>query len=174
MILSGILGGLAALSLTLLLWQWFLGARFPLHVRTACPPAPAISILKPLKGRDDTTAASLESWMTQHYAGPLQILFGIADGQDPVRPVVEEWLRRHPNCDAQLIVCPERPGINGKMATAAQLEKSARHDLLLVSDADTRVPADFLANMAAPLRDANVALVNCFYRLANPATAAMQ
>ncbi len=50
----------------------------------------------------------------------------------------------------------------------------AKYDLILVSDADVRVPPDFLVNMVAPLREPEVALVNCFYRLANPATRAMQ
>jgi ceramide glucosyltransferase len=43
-----------------------------------------------------------------------------------------------------------------------------------VSDADVRVPPDFLANVVAPLRESEVGLVNCFYRLANPTTLAMQ
>jgi ceramide glucosyltransferase len=37
-----------------------------------------------------------------------------------------------------------------------------------------RVPPDFLANVVAPLRDSKLGLVNCFYRLANPTTPAMQ
>ena len=37
-----------------------------------------------------------------------------------------------------------------------------------------RVPPDFLANVVAPLRDPGTGLVNCFYRLANPATTAMR
>ena len=48
--------------------------------------------------------------------------------------------------------------------------------MILVSDADVRVPPDFLANVVAPLASMteNRALVNCFYRLANPTTTAMQ
>ena len=46
--------------------------------------------------------------------------------------------------------------------------------MILVSDADVRVPPDFLTNVVAPLRDPKTGLVNCFYRLANPATTAMQ
>ena len=46
--------------------------------------------------------------------------------------------------------------------------------MIIVCDADVRVPADFFANFVAPLRDEKIALVNCFYRLANPTTAAMR
>lgn len=44
----------------------------------------------------------------------------------------------------------------------------------MVSDADVRVSADFLANAVPPLRVPEVGLVNCFYRLANPSTLAMR
>jgi ceramide glucosyltransferase len=44
----------------------------------------------------------------------------------------------------------------------------------MISDADVKVPADFAANVTPWLSDPAVGLVNCFYRLANPSTAAMQ
>ena len=135
---------------------------------------PAVSILKPLKGCDETTAASLESWFNQNYFGQVQILLGVADANDPVCKIVRELLQKHPACDAQLIICADIFGANAKVSTLAQLEKLAKHDLILISDADVRVPPDFLANFVAPLREKETGLVNCFYRLANPMTAAMQ
>src|SRR5439155_11727545 len=48
------------------------------------------------------------------------------------------------------------------------------HDLFVISDADVRVPPDFLANVLAPLHDAQIGLVNCFYRLANPVSLPMR
>ena len=54
----------------------------------------------------------------------------------------------------------------------------AKHDLLVISDADVRVPPDLLANLVRlPARAALVrppGLACCFYRLANPATLAMR
>ncbi len=175
MIADSIFAALAVLSSALLLWQWLAAQSFPLHQRTAEPGfTPAISILKPLKGCDDTTAASLESWLNQNYSGQLQVLFGVADARDPVCKITTELLKKYPQLDAQLVVCNEALGANAKVSTLAQLEKSAKHELVLISDADVRVPPDFLANFVAPLRDEKIALVNCFYRLANPTTFAMQ
>ena len=80
-----ILAALALLSLALALWQWLAARRFPLHKRIAEPNlSPPISILKPLKGCDKTTAESLQSWFNQNYAGQTQILFGVVDANDPV------------------------------------------------------------------------------------------
>ncbi len=191
---------LALLSLALLFWQWLAAARFPLHRRvTDLSFAPAISLLKPLKGCDATAAESLQSWFQQNYTGQIQILFGVADAGDPVCKIVRELIERNPGRDAQLIVCAESLGANGKVSTLVQLERLAKYEMILVSDADVRVPPDFLANIAAPLGDEGRAgsplraettqahdgahgvtrptaagLVNCFYRLANPATMAMR
>jgi ceramide glucosyltransferase len=169
------LAALALLSLALALWQWLAARRFPLHRRvTDFSFAPAITLLKPLKGCDATTAESLQSWFDQNYPGRIQTLFGVADAGDPVCPIVRELIEKNPGRDAQLVVCAESLGANGKISTLIQLERLAKHPLILVSDADVRVPPDFLANIAAPLRDPETGLVNCFYRLANPVTTAMR
>ena len=166
---------LACLSLALALWQWLAARRFPLHQRVTDPSfTPAVTLLKPLKGGDATTAASLQSWFDLDYAGPTQLLFGVADASDPVCKTVRALIEKNPGRDAQLMVCGESLGTNGKISTLIQLERSAKHELILVSDADVRVRADFLVNAVAPLRDDETALVNCFYRLANPVTAAMR
>ncbi len=173
--LNLIFGGLATLSCALLLWQFFAARRFPLHQKNSEPGfAPAVSILKPLKGGDASTRASLHSWFQQNYAGPVQILFGVADANDPVCRLVRELIAENPNVSAQLVVCGALSGMNAKAAKLAQLEELVQHGLILISDADVRVPPDFLASFVAPLRDEKTALVNCFYRLANPTTNAMR
>jgi len=173
--LNSIFTALAVLSLALVFWQYVAGRKFPMHRRSAGPAfSPAISILKPLKGCDVTTAESLQSWFNQDYQGALQILFGVANADDPVCGVVRELIQKNPKADAQLVICAESPGANAKVSTLIQLEKVAKYDLILTSDADVRVPADFLGNAVAPLRAPEIALVNCFYRLANPVNLAMQ
>jgi len=106
-----ILAPFALLSLALALWQWLAARRFPLHKRIAEPDfSPSISILKPIKGCDKTTAESLQSWLGQNYTGQIQILFGVADANDPVCEIVRKLLRENPSHDAQLLVCSESLG----------------------------------------------------------------
>ena len=96
-VLNLIFAALALLSLALLLWQWLAARRFPLHQRAANPAfAPAITLLKPLKGCDDTMPDSLRSWFNQNYSGPVQILFGVADADDPVCEVVRQLITENP------------------------------------------------------------------------------
>jgi ceramide glucosyltransferase len=202
-ILSTILAILALLSLVLTLWQWFVARRFSLHQRVGNKSfAPAVTLLKSLKGSDAATEDCLRSWFAQDYAGNIQILFAVASADDPACEVVRKLMLEFPARDTQLIVCGPLSGANAKVSKLAELEKLAKHDVLVISDADVRVPPDFLANAVAPLREddgragsplpaafefvqdgahpavagrpANIGLVNCFYRLANPATLAMQ
>ena len=173
--LNLILAAFASLSCAIALWQWLAARKFPLNQKIAVPGfAPAVSILKPLKGCDETTAASLASWFQQNYAGSTEVLFGVADANDPVCEIVRQLIAENPNCRAQLVICENLAGTNAKAAKLAQLEKIAAHDLILISDADVRVPPDFLASFVAPLRDEKTALTSCLYRLANPATTAMR
>ncbi len=169
-----VLATLAVLSLALLLWQWLEATLFPLHRREPDTGfAPALTLLKPLKGADAETGTCLRSWLAQDYAGPVQFLFAVATENDPAVAVVRRLQAEFPKADAQLVVCPERLGLNSKVSKLAQLEPHVKHAFLVVSDADVRVPPDFLRQAVQPLRDPAVGLVNPFYQLATPATPAM-
>lgn len=192
-----ILFGLAVLSAVLGLWQWIAALRFPLHKRaSATSTCPGLTLLKPLKGCDSLTETCLRSWLKQDYHGPAQFLFGVASAEDPVCDVVRALLAECPEVDGHLAVCPEVIGANAKVSTLAQLQPKARHDILVVSDADVSVELDFLTQLVQPLAGAgaetnedegrgrgtktisgtlaDVGLVSCFYRLANPSTLAMR
>lgn len=204
MILHGILVALTFLSLGLTLWQWLAARRFPLHRRcdrsaglrpgvpdreaaqaaaVQSPALPSVTLLKPLKGTDEHTEACLRSWFTQDYAGDIQLLFAVTDAGDPVCEVVQKLLREFSQHDARLVICAERRGANAKVSKLAQLQPLAKHGVLVVSDADVRVPAELLTNLVAPLvsewratgtATRRAGLVNCFYHLANPTTPAMR
>jgi ceramide glucosyltransferase len=187
---NAIFAGLAILSLALALWQWWVTLRFPLHRRIVKSSfAPAVTLLKPVKGCDETTADSLQSWFDQSYTGPVQILFGVHSAADPVCKIIPDLIQKNPGCDTQLVICGESLGTNGKVSTLIQLERLAKYELILVSDADVRVPRDFLANIVTSLAPSEsekaivpspdrmkkeIGLVSCFYRLANPTTMSMR
>ena len=165
---------LTCLSAALTFWRWMVGIRFPLHRRVPAPAMPPpVTLLKPLKGADAQLRSCLESWLQQDYRGPVQILFGVASADDPAGAIVRELLADHPLADAQLVLCRQSLGANAKVSTLTQLQPLARHDLIVVSDADVRVPPDLLNNLEPLFDEPSVGLAHCFYRLANPATLAM-
>jgi ceramide glucosyltransferase len=170
-----VLAILACLSLILTFWRWIVSELFLLHICMPKPgPLPGLTLLKPLKGCDAETRRCLQSWFEQKYPGPVQILCGVATEDDPVCDVVRGLLADYPCADAQLIICQEKLGANGKVSTLQQLEPYIRHPLIMVSDADVLVGRDFAAGVAPLLAAPGTGLVNCFYRLASPATTAMR
>jgi ceramide glucosyltransferase len=98
----------------------------------------------------------------------VQILFGVANTDDPVCAIVDQLLGEFPHADAQLIKCPKMLGANLKVSTLTQLQPRVKHEVVLISDADVRVSSIFLANVVQPLADSQVGLVHSLYRLANP------
>jgi ceramide glucosyltransferase len=170
-----VLAMLATLSCGLTMWQHIVARRFTLHQKpTATPTTPAVSILKPLKGIEPDTEECLRSWFKQTYRGPAQILFGVARLEDPVCPIVEKLLREFPQVDAQLVHCQSKLGANAKVSSLIQLRQAAKHELIVISDADVHVTPDFLEQNLPILADEKVGLVNFFYELARPATPAMR
>lgn len=175
MLVHVVFGSLAVLSLALNLWQWLAAWRFPLHRRLSPPPqAKPVSLLKPLKGAESATELCLRSWFQQVYPAPIQILFAAESSDDPVCAIVRQLIAEFPQSDARLVICQPTAGTNAKVAKLVELERLASYEILVVSDADVRVEPDFLVQLTAPLAEPKTGLVNCFYQLANPSTAAMR
>jgi ceramide glucosyltransferase len=167
---------LAVFSLGLTIWRWAVARAFSFRRRGPAQPSPlpGVTFLKPLKGCNAESRRCLRSWFTQEYDGPVQILLGVACVADPVCAIAEELMAEFPSVDARLVVCAEKLGANAKVSTLRQLEQHIRHPLVMVSDADVDAPPHFAAALAPLLAAPGAGLVNCFYRLANPATLAMQ
>lgn len=124
-------------------------------------PVP-ISVLKPLRGVDLGLEANLKSFFTQRYPA-FEILFAVADSQDPAVEVVERLRAAHPEVDARLIVVGIPPYANAKAWSLAHLHREARHELLAMCDSDIRVEPDFLASVAAEFPP-GVGVATCPYR----------
>lgn len=164
-----ILGGLAALSAVVALWQLIAALRFPLHQRRPIASASdGITILKPLKGSDTETECCLRSWFEQLYGGPVQVLFGVASMDDSSVPIVRRLIAEYPDFPATLVHCGQSCGANAKVSTLVQLQVHAEHEFICVSDADVWVPPDFLAQSMARLKAHEpIGLVNGFYEFSN-------
>ncbi len=143
----------------LCLWRFFSQPRSS----GPSPPLPGITVLKPLKGLDETTRECLESFLTQDYH-PYQVVFGVNDPGDPLLPLLRELQRSFPQPQVEIVICPAQLGLNPKVGKLRQMEPLARHDLLVIADADVKVGPDFLSQVAAALQEPEVGLVSCPYR----------
>lgn len=166
---------LAVLSCLLNLWQWGAARLFPLHCREGRPGRfPPVTMLKPLKGADGKTRECLESWFGQDYPGPTQILFGVADPQDPVCDLVRALIVEHPERPARLVICQRLLGANAKVSSLAHMQREVEGEIVVVSDADVKAPPDLLGNLVSRFERPETGLVNCFYALADRDSFAMR
>lgn len=133
------------------------------------PPAasrdftPPLSLLKPVKGVEGAAYENLSSFCRQNYP-EYEILFAVDDESDPAIPVIESLIRDFPGVPMRLVVGLSIHATNNKVAKLCRLLPEARHELLVMSDGDTRVRPDYLRIVAAPFRDPGVGAVTCLYR----------
>jgi ceramide glucosyltransferase len=93
-----------------------------------------------------------------------EILFGVTDENDPIIPVVKDLQRAFPRQAIRLLVGAPLLGTSPKMNLLCRLVHEAKYNLLVISDSDVRVEADYLRNAAAPFQDPKVGVVTALFR----------
>ncbi len=138
--------------------------RFFTRVRNrAADFTPPVSILKPVRGLDREAYENFSSFCRLNYPD-YEVLFGVSDPNDPAVPVIQTLIRDFPERPIRLFTGIANIGPNEKASILAHLSRQARHDVLVISDSDTRVPPDCLRALAAPFQDPQVGAVSCLYR----------
>ncbi|MEI9965191.1 MAG: bacteriohopanetetrol glucosamine biosynthesis glycosyltransferase HpnI [Caulobacteraceae bacterium] len=120
--------------------------------------------MKPLRGAQPGLFEALESFLRQDYGGPMQLVLGLHDAADPAAAVAERLRREHPQADIEVVIDGRVHGTNGKVSNLINMLEVARHELLIISDADITVAPDYLSRVAAAAGLRDVGAVTCFYR----------
>ena len=116
-----------------------------------------ISVLKPLCGADDELERNLEAFARLDHPR-YEVLLGLRDLRDAACPVACAAAARWPGV-FRVVLQRGEPGLNPKVNQLVTLARTARHDVLVVSDSNVRVPAGYLREIANHLRDERVGLV---------------
>jgi ceramide glucosyltransferase len=132
--------------------------------QTRCGAAPAVSILKPVRGMDQESYQNFATFCHQEYAGEVQVIFAVASPNDPVIAVIRRLMADFPDRDISLTVNPAIHGPNYKVSNLINAFPGAKHDIIIVCDSDIRVPADYLSSVCSHFRDPKVGLVTSLYR----------
>jgi ceramide glucosyltransferase len=119
---------------------------------------PPVTVLKPLKGMDEGLEANLRSFFEQDYP-EYQLVFGLADADDPAIGVVRGLMAEYPGRDAELVVGTPAFGLNPKVENLAAMEPRVKHGVILISDSNVRARPGYLRETACYLADPSVGLV---------------
>jgi ceramide glucosyltransferase len=122
-----------------------------------------ISVLKPLSGLDEGLEENLRAYFEQDYP-EFEILFAVRRADDPAAAVAERLGREYARVPSRVIVTGEPEYVNAKVFALECMLAEARHDLLVMSDSDTRAGADLLRVINAEFQDERIGLATCPYR----------
>jgi len=113
--------------------------------------APAVTILKPLHGDEAGLFENLASFCEQDYPGPVQIVFGVENPNDPAIGVVERLRAAYPGKPIELVVDTRVMGSNPKIANLINMGERIAHDIVVLADSDIRVQHDYLSRLVGAL-----------------------
>jgi ceramide glucosyltransferase len=125
--------------------------------------APAVSILKPVRGVDREAYENFASMCQIDYPN-YEIVFAVAEPDDPVIELIRKLQQEYPDKSIRLIVGIEQLGISRKTNSLRRLAKEAKYDLLVMNDSDVRVEKNYLWDVVGPFRDPKVGVVTALFR----------
>jgi len=128
------------------------------------PPDGVLVALRPLHGDLACLDPALESLWRAAACSGLPIVVGAVDSRDAALGRALAVAARWPSVAVKFRVAPGPPGLNPKVANLVQMSRGVDADLLLLSDADMRLPEDYVLHVTRPFKDAEVGLVTCPYR----------
>ena len=121
---------------------------------------PPVSILKPLRGEEESLSANLECFFTQDYPAPFEIVFATAEADDAALPIARAVAARYPQVPVRYVRSDPTFGLNPKVANLAGAMAAATHDLCLQSDANVRARPDYLRRVVTELLSEKASLLS--------------
>jgi ceramide glucosyltransferase len=124
---------------------------------------PSVSMLKPVRGADESTYENFESFCKVDYP-EFEILFCVNELSDPAVPLIRKLMENYPERQIRIFSDAPQIGSNRKVNNLALIAREARHEVLVQSDGDVRIGPNYLREVVAPFADPAVGVNSCFYR----------
>ncbi|MBV9288278.1 MAG: bacteriohopanetetrol glucosamine biosynthesis glycosyltransferase HpnI [Hyphomicrobiales bacterium] len=129
----------------------------------AIPVLRPLSILVPLCGEDGHLYERLCRLCRQNYAGPIELVCGLQDPDDPAIGIVNAVAAKFSQMRVALRIDAKEHGGNRKISNLMNIAASARTRTLMLVDSDIVVGPDHLSRIVAELEKPGVGAVTCLY-----------
>ena len=124
---------------------------------------PPVTILKPLYGLDKNLLGNLRAACSLDYPD-YQVVLSVQRPDDPAILVMRQIEREFGSQRVTVVIGQTEARANGKIQNLEAAWTYARHDVLVISDSDIRLPPDYLRAIVEPLADPRVGCVCTPYR----------
>ena len=118
-------------------------------------PAPAklppVTIVQPLCGVETFSRETLGSIFALDYP-EYEIVFCLADAADPIVPLVQGFMKAHPEVPSRLLIGDDRVNANPKLNNVVKGWRAARHDWIVMADSNVLMPADYVTRLISRWR----------------------
>lgn len=121
---------------------------------------PPLSVIKPLKGEEESLRDNLLSLFTQEYPSKLEIIFASTERHDPALHVARQVAACFPAIESKFVWADEAFALNPKVANVAAALQVASHDLLFQSDANVRLTPGYLRQIVGEYEDSGASLLS--------------
>jgi ceramide glucosyltransferase len=115
------------------------------------PHADAVTILRPVCGLENFSAETLGSAFHLDHTS-YEVLFCVANYNDPVVPLLLQLIAAHPDVPVRLLVGNERIGANPKLNNLFKGWHAARHPWVVMADSNVMMPRDYIQRLFAAWR----------------------
>jgi ceramide glucosyltransferase len=114
--------------------------------------APPVTIVRPVRGIEAFSRETLTSGLELDYP-QYETIFCVADGHDPIVPLIEELIGTYGSDRVRLIVGDVAVSANPKLNNCVRGWEAARHDWVVLADSNVLMPKDYIQRLMESWRD---------------------
>jgi ceramide glucosyltransferase len=148
-------------------------AHFGRRERERATVQPPVTLLVPLRGAEPLLEENLRAFAEQDYP-ELQLVLGVARDDDPALPIARRVAAALPERRIDIDIGEVSSARNPKLANVLSMMRLVRNGTLILADSDTRVDADYVRAVTAPLQSPEIGAVTCLFAGVPDATFASQ
>ncbi|HEY5350536.1 MAG TPA: bacteriohopanetetrol glucosamine biosynthesis glycosyltransferase HpnI [Candidatus Lustribacter sp.] len=137
-------------------------ARFGRREREQAEGRPPVTLLIPLRGAEPLLEENLRAFAEQDYP-ELQLVLGVAQADDAALPIARRVAEAFPDRRIDIDIGEATGARNPKLANVLSMMRLVRNTTLILADSDTRVDADYVRAVTAPLQSPEIGAVTCLF-----------